>query len=129
MKLTTVPEQLQQFELGDTGRITIYDCLKYFSIDEKLSGQDQWYCRVCKEHVDAQKKMEVYKAPEFLIIHLKRFDHQRNSIFGGTRKLTDHVDFPVHGLNMTPFLVSNQVKRPEGGATPPMLYDLYAVSN
>ncbi len=69
--------------------------------------------------------MEVYKVPEFLIIHLKRFDHQRNSLFGGTRKLTDHVDFPVHGLNMTPFLVENKNK----GGAPPLLYDLYAVSN
>jgi len=72
-------------------------------VDEKLSGMDQWYCNKCKEHVDAQKKMEVYKAPEYLIIHLKRFSHQRNTMFGSS-KVSDFVDFPVNGLNMTPYL-------------------------
>jgi ubiquitin carboxyl-terminal hydrolase 4/11/15 len=82
---------------------------------------DQWYCNKCKDHVNAFKKMEVYKAPEFLIIHLKRFSHTRNTMFGSS-KLSDFVDFPVNGLNMTPFL--KEIRGQEQ-----CIYDLYAVSN
>jgi hypothetical protein len=46
--------------------------------------------------------MEVYKAPEFLIIQMKRFAHTRGGMFG-SRKLGDFVDFPVNGLDMTPY--------------------------
>jgi len=44
--------------------------------------------------------MEVYRTPEFLIIHLKRFSHTRNSLFG-SKKLNEYLEFPVEGLDMT----------------------------
>lgn len=86
--------------------INLYDCLNYFSTEEILSGNDKWYCSKCKEHVNASKKMEIYKAPEYLIIHLKRFSHTRNSMFG-SRKLNDFIDFPVDGLDMTQYIIQN----------------------
>ena len=46
-------------------------------------------------------------------------------MFGGARKVTDFIDFPVNGLNMAPFLV--EAKEKDHYA--PILYDLYAVSN
>ena len=94
---------MDNFKFNQAGQISLYDCLQYFTLDETLSGNDQWYCNKCKDHVNAFKKMEVYKAPEFLIIHLKRFSHTRNTMFGSS-KIADFVDFPVSGLNMTPFL-------------------------
>lgn len=66
--------------------LTLHDCLKTFTMEETLSGADMWYCNKCKDHVQATKKMEVYKTPEILIIHLKRFSHNRASVFG-SRKL------------------------------------------
>ena len=48
--------------------------------------------------------MEIYKAPEFLLIHFKRFSHTRGSVIGG-RKLNMHIDFPVDGLDLTPFVI------------------------
>jgi hypothetical protein len=55
--------------------MTLYDCLSSFSQEETLSGSDKWYCSKCKEHVHALKKMEIYKTPDFLVIHFKRFSH------------------------------------------------------
>lgn len=49
--------------------------------------------------------MEIYKAPEFLIIHLKRFTHQRQSIFS-SRKLGELVEFPVEGLDLSHFVLN-----------------------
>jgi len=136
-----------QPNLGGSKNLSIYDCLSNFSQEETLQGNDEWYCSKCKEHVPAFKKIELYKTPEFLIIHLKRFSHTRNSMFG-SRKLGLHVDFPVEGLDLNAYLSqsgqspdtglagSNQggVALKDGGAeandqAPKLIYDLYAVSN
>ena len=86
--------------------VNIYDCLSCFGQEETLAGNDKWYCSKCKEHVPALKKIEIYNVPEFLIVHFKRFSHQRNSMFG-SRKLNMPIDFPVRGLDMTGYLVKN----------------------
>ena len=49
--------------------------------------------------------MEIYKAPEFLIIHLKRFSHQRASFFS-SRKIQEFIDFPVEGLDLRNYVLS-----------------------
>ena len=56
----------------------------------------------------------MYKAPPFLIIHLKRFDHTP----GYASKINDLIKFPIENLNLEPFIAT------QGG-----VYDLYAVSN
>ena len=54
------------------------------------------------------KKMQIYKTPDYLIIHLKRFSHRNGMIFGGSRKISSLVDFPMQSFNMTPYLVEVQ---------------------
>ena len=108
--------------MRNSNSVSIYDCLNYFAMEETLSGNDMWYCSRCKDHVTAQKKMEVYKAPDYLIIHLKRFSHQRNTMFG-SRKINDFINYPVNGLNMAPYLCK------DSSGDKSCLYDLYAVSN
>ena len=34
---------------------------------------NEWYCSACKDHKLATKEITIYKAPEILILHLKRF--------------------------------------------------------
>jgi len=82
-----------------SSEINLYDCLSYFGVEESLKGDDKWFCPKCKDHVIAKKKMEVFKAPDYLIIHLKRFSHTRGMF--GSRKLNDKIKFPVDDLNMT----------------------------
>lgn len=80
------PEKIQwdldaagkSFKMSSGSHLNLYDCLGYFMMEETLSGNDKWYCSKCKDHVNARKKMEVYKTPEFLIVHLKRFSHNRH---------------------------------------------------
>jgi len=64
--------------------------------------------------------MEIFSAPDFLILHLKRFSHSRG-LWGG-RKVTDLVTFPIYGLDMSQHILKNTSGKP-------ILYDLYAVSN
>lgn len=101
--------------------ISIYDCISWFSQEETLTGNDKWYCSKCKTHQNALKKMEVYKSPEFLVMHLKRFSHQRSSFFS-SKKITDQIDFPVEGLDLRPYILS-------GDGNNSLIYDLYAISN
>ncbi len=38
-----------------------------------VSLKQNRYCSNCKEHREAFKKMEIWKLPKVLVIHLKRF--------------------------------------------------------
>ena len=78
------------------GNTSVYDCLQRFSQEEMLSGEDKWFCSRCKQHVTALKKIQIYKLPEYLIIHLKRFSHQRAN--EGSRKITKTIEFPIENL-------------------------------
>lgn len=70
--------------------------------------------------------MEIYRSPPFLVVHLKRFSHNRSVMFG-SRKLSDFVDFPVNNLNLTDFVAQTRSEPEMAGKK--FVYDLYAVSN
>lgn len=98
--------------------VTLDECLDEFNKEEVLSENDAWYCPRCKEHRRASKKFELWKTPDILVMHLKRFSASR----GFRDKLDVLVDFPVEGLDMT-----GRVEAPEDGKG--LIYDLFAVDN
>jgi hypothetical protein len=102
----------------DDGVLTLDSCLRAFAKAETLGEDDMWYCRDCKEHRRAFKKMDLYKLPDLLIIHLKRFIYSSVT----REKLTDLVDFPLEGLDMKNYTLDPT----QDGRT---IYDCYAVSN
>ena len=75
-----------------------------------MQGDEMWYCNKCKEHVVANKKMEIYSCPEILIVHLKRFSHARGGLFGGGQKIDEKVDFPVDNLDLNKFVIDKRGK-------------------
>ena len=103
-----------------TQTTSIYDCLQTFSQEELITNSNKWFCSHCKSHVPAIKKIQIYRLPEYLIIHFKRFSHQRNQ---QSRKVQKLIDFPLEKLDMTPYLTSgiNQNSK--------IHYDLYGISN
>jgi ubiquitin carboxyl-terminal hydrolase 4/11 len=97
--------------------ISLEDCLEEFGKEEILSANDAWYCPRCKEHRRASKKFELWKVPDILVIHLKRFSAQ-----GRLRdKLDVNVEFPIEGLDLTKRVADHEGKE--------LLYDLFAVDN
>ncbi len=50
--------------------------------------------------------MKIYRAPEILIIHLKRFKNTSGIWKGG--KLTKLVEFPLQGLDITKYVVEKE---------------------
>lgn len=53
-----------------SGNPELSDCLEYFRQTEKLEKDNSWYCNKCKDHVEATKKIELYRVPPILIFCL-----------------------------------------------------------
>lgn len=98
--------------------VSLNECLDEFNKEEILSENDAWYCPRCKDHRRASKKFELWKTPDILVMHLKRFSANRNF----RDKIDALVDFPVEGLDLT-----RRVEAPEEGKS--LVYDLFAVDN
>ncbi|XP_019428321.1 PREDICTED: ubiquitin carboxyl-terminal hydrolase 9-like isoform X2 [Lupinus angustifolius] len=97
--------------------ISLFSCLEAFLTEEPLGPDDMWYCPRCKEHRQATKKLDLWKLPEVLVFHLKRFSYSRYL----KNKLDTYVNFPIHNLDLTKY-----VKTEDGQS---YVYDLYAISN
>ena len=110
---------------GHSGKaLQLNDLIELFSAPEVLDAQNTWYCPECTEHKEATSQLQIWNAPELLVVHLKRFQirNQFQAVFNAGEKLNAEVAFPLVGLDLGPHLVENN-----DGA--PILYDLYAVSN
>jgi len=97
--------------------ISLSECLKLYTSQEKLGADDAWYCPNCQKHQQATKKFDLWSLPEVLVIHLKRFTYNRY----WRDKIDTVIDFPTKGLDMTQYVINSQ----HGVA----IYDLLAVSN
>ena len=100
--------------------VSLMDCIAKYGEMEQLGENDRWYCNRCKEHVQAWKKIHLYRAPPILFIHLKRFHF--SSTTHRRHKLDTPVDFPLSDLDLRELVTHwDEGKEP--------IYDLYAVSN
>ena len=79
--------------------------MEYFRKTTKLDKENAWYCNICKDHVEANKTIEIYKAPPILIFCLQRFK-SHNIYF--KEKLEDKIVYPLENLDMTPYVVSEE---------------------
>ncbi|KAK5946705.1 hypothetical protein PMZ80_000848 [Knufia obscura] len=98
--------------------VTLEDCLNEYGKTETLSQDNAWYCPRCKEHVKAERQFELWKVPDVLVMHFKRFSAARNF----RDKLELSVDYPVEGLDL-----SSMVREKSDGKN--LIYDLIAVDN
>ncbi|OMJ24105.1 Ubiquitin carboxyl-terminal hydrolase 4 [Smittium culicis] len=108
--------------------VTLYECFNEFVTEEQLGEQDSWYCSECKDFRQATKKLDLWRLPEILVIHLKRFDHSRQ----WSNKINTLVDFPLEGLDLSEFFLAQSSENTAGGDSTslnPPIYDLYATSN
>ncbi|XP_039070266.1 ubiquitin carboxyl-terminal hydrolase 8-like isoform X2 [Hibiscus syriacus] len=118
--LSSLPEvfKTQLFTRRPQESISLYRCLEGFLQEEPLGPDDMWYCPRCKKPQQANKKLDLWRLPEILVIHLKRFSYSR--FF--KNKLETYVDFPIHDLDL-----SNYISPTDGQFS--NRYQLYAISN
>lgn len=108
---------------GGDASCTIQDCLREFTEPEVLSGDDAFYCGKCKAHNPCDKLLQLYRCPEVLVLHLKRFSYTTYR----RDKLCTDVKFPVSGLDLTPYCADAALKH--AGGRDRLHYDLIGVSN
>ena len=118
---TIEDEELQQKRERRKARkkngISLDECFAETSKSEILSEDNAWYCNRCKDLRRATKTLEIWTAPDILVVHLKRFSSHR----AFRDKVDALVDFPIEGLDL-----SDKVGLPEGKE---LIYDLFAVDN
>ena len=96
--------------------ITLAECVQEFTKDEILEGENQWRCPKCKTFQRAVKKIDIWKMPSILIIHLKRFEFSEQK----AEKINVAIDFPLKNLDLSPYVSRLQREKP--------IYDLFAVT-
>ena len=101
--LPTLPAKTASLSIDpDPPSISLQDCLALSFRDETLDHQNAWFCPTCQEPQKATKKFLISRRPQILILHLKRF-HTQNS--QEAKKSLLKIDFPIHGLDLKPFLL------------------------
>ncbi|CAM8973220.1 unnamed protein product [Rhodiola kirilowii] len=119
--LESLPEVLKPGPATKKARsepLSLYTCLEAFLREEPLVTDDMWYCPDCKEQRQASKKLDLWRLPDVLVIHLKRFSYSRST----KHKLETFVNFPVHDFDLTNYVAYKNSPHKQ-------LYELYALTN
>uniref|UniRef100_UPI00398EB05F ubiquitin carboxyl-terminal hydrolase 2-like isoform X3 n=1 Tax=Pristiophorus japonicus TaxID=55135 RepID=UPI00398EB05F len=98
------------------GEVSLMDCIRLFTKEDVLDGDEKPTCYRCKVRRKCTKKFTIQKFPKILVLHLKRFSEARVR----TSKLSTFVNFPLKDLDLREFSSENSVHA---------VYNLYAVSN
>ncbi|XP_027021145.1 ubiquitin carboxyl-terminal hydrolase 2 isoform X1 [Tachysurus fulvidraco] len=99
-----------------SGEVMLIDCLRLFTKEDVLDGNEKPTCQRCKARRKCTKKFTIQKFPKILVLHLKRFSEARLK----TAKLSTFVNFPIKELDLCEFASDNSMHA---------VYNLYAVSN
>ncbi|VVB02942.1 unnamed protein product [Arabis nemorensis] len=119
--LESLPEVLKYGPTTKKARsepLSLYACLEAFLREEPLVPDEMWFCPQCNERRQASKKLDLWRLPEVLVIHLKRFSYSRSM----KHKLETFVNFPIHDLDLTKYVANKNLSKPQ-------LYELYALTN
>jgi len=119
-KIFTPKESKLSVNKQEAPPISLEECIQEFIKEEILTDENKWFCPHCKEDREAYKKMDIWRAPEILIVHIKRFIQDRQ--YYSSRKNNVLVTFPITGLDLT-----DVIKGPKKDEK--YIYNLYAISN
>lgn len=100
-------------------KIALGDCLQSYTREELLGEDNMWHCPQCDAKQPAATQTQVWRFPEYLVVHLKRFPPVMRS---WRDKLDMFVDFPLE------WDLSEYERSHEQAASGPH-YQLYAVVN
>jgi ubiquitin C-terminal hydrolase len=112
------PLEMNSSDEEKKNAIPLRKCIDMLLKTEEISLADCWTCEKCGVKREGQRKSDVWKVPDLVMIQLKRFQYLENS---SRQKVRTLVDFPLNGLDLNPWK-STQFEQN-------VLYDLYAVTN
>ena len=98
-------------------------CLDEFCNEQQLDESECWRCPKCKELREGKQRMNLWRLPDILTFHLKRF----NCSARWREKITSKVTFPLTGLDMRDWCDDQSpIKQ---GSDDDCVYDLIGVVN
>lgn len=98
--------------------INLFMCLKELYKEEKLSRENLWFCKNCKEYRGVIKKIDIFRLPKILIFQIKRF----KDYILPQQKNNSLIDFPINELKMDDYIIGNK------GNNEHYIYELYAIN-
>eukprot|EP00118_Oscarella_pearsei_P008121 m.41061 g.41061 ORF g.41061 m.41061 type:complete len:1074 (+) comp33073_c0_seq3:2-3223(+) len=111
--------QFYELDLNIQGKSTLQECIQDFLQEEKLEGDDQYYCgSQCFQKQNGARRIVIESLPPVLNFQLLRFVFDRETL--RKKKLTSYVQFPEE-LDMSVYC--DAALYPSSG----QLYDLKAV--
>uniref|UniRef100_A0A671LET4 ubiquitinyl hydrolase 1 n=1 Tax=Sinocyclocheilus anshuiensis TaxID=1608454 RepID=A0A671LET4_9TELE len=101
---------VEQSRRAQAEPISLDSCLKAFTSEEELGEDELYYCSKCKTHRLATKKLDLWRLPPVLIVHLKRFQF----VNGRWIKSQKIVKFPRESFDPGAFLAPREVAQSMG---------------
>jgi ubiquitin carboxyl-terminal hydrolase 8 len=96
-------------EIPHDRAVDLRDCLRSYCSPERLSGDEVWRCPRCKVDREAMKKITITRAPDTLVVHLKRF----RATHAGAVKLRTPIHFPLQHLDLEPYMEAPMTEQDE----------------
>lgn len=114
LALTPEPFSILSLPIPNKANITLFDCLDFYCLFEKLEGDNAWYNEKTKEKQDVNKGIVFWSLPNILIIDLKRFTNFN-------KKISNNIDIPINDVDFSKYV--------KGYNKETYIYDLYGVCN
>ncbi|XP_042713822.2 ubiquitin carboxyl-terminal hydrolase 32 isoform X5 [Chrysemys picta bellii] len=119
-KIVEEHESVEQSRRAQAEPINLDSCLRAFTSEEELGEDEMYYCSKCKTHCLATKKLDLWRLPPILIIHLKRFQF----VNGRWIKSQKIVKFPRENFDPSAFLVQRDPSHCQRKQLTPQVDDL-----
>nr|XP_018898646.1 PREDICTED: ubiquitin carboxyl-terminal hydrolase 48-like [Bemisia tabaci] len=112
---STRSSQFYELDLNILGMKTLRESLADFLKEEKLEGDNMYFCNACNKKQSAERFIKLKHLPPTLCFQLMRFVFDRQK--GKKKKLTSHLQFP-ETIDMTEYIENS---------SGPYVYNLSAV--
>lgn len=90
--------------------VTLENCFDWFTEQEQLTEDNKMYCPGCRSQQRIFRKTDFWSLPPVLVVQLKRFAY----VGMQRQRLTTPVHFPLEGLDMRRFCLSEESSFPDG---------------
>ena len=111
-----IPDSEEDTQEESRYDIDLLDCLREFTKEEKLDVSESFFCERCDRRCECSKRIEIWKMPNILIIHFKRFRYNQKS----KRKMDTFINFPLTNLDLSGFQSVEPKEKP--------VFDLFGVA-
>ncbi|KAK9528410.1 hypothetical protein VZT92_012572 [Zoarces viviparus] len=105
---SALPSRFYELELNIQGNKNLTECVTEFLKEEKLDGENRYFCESCQTKQSATRRIRLHSIPPTLNLQLMRFVFDRQT--GHKKKLNTFISFPEQ-LDMGPFLEGKQDQR------------------